>query len=384
MTWGAGHWLAFFIGLFLVLATASNLIRTLVVPRAMVSRYSVTVAQRGVRRVFLVVAERFKTYESKDRILAMSAPVSLLVVLMVWLFLFGVGYGLILWAFVHGSVMDAMREAGSSMLTLGFASTPGRAGTLLDFFAAFTGLIVIALQIAYLPTIYSAFNRRETLVTMLQSRAGAPAWGPEILARHQLVGLVGNLPDFYAEWERWAAEVAESHTTYPVLISFRSPHPLRSWALGLLAVLDSAALYLALSPQRAPTEARLCLRMGFTALRYIADASRIPYDPDPFPDDPIQLPYDEYLRGIERLREIGFEMERTPEEAWPDFRGWRVNYEAISYELMERIVAPPGPWSGERTRLRGLTIEPQRPADRRPNDPESKKTPKISRFGWHA
>ena len=384
MTWQVGHWIALIVGLTLVFGTASSLIRTLVVPRALISRLSVTVARQGVRRTFLFIAGRFNSYEAKDKILALSAPVSLIVILMAWLALFGLGYGLILWAFIDGSLVAAMREAGSSMLTLGFASTPGRAGTLLDFFAAFTGLIVIALQIAYLPTIYSAFNRRETLVTMLQSRAGAPAWGPEILARHQLVGLVGNLPDFFAEWERWAAEVAESHTTYPVLISFRSPHPLRSWILGLLAVLDSAALYLALSPKSAPTEARLCLRMGFTALRYIADVSRIPYDPDPFPDDPIELSFDDYLVGIERLREVDFEMERTPEEAWAHFCGWRVNYEAIAYELMERVVAPPGPWSGERSRLRGVTIQPLRPADRRPNDPDNKKAPKISRFGWHA
>lgn len=384
MTWQVGHWAALGVGLFLVIGTASSLIRTLVVPRALIPRLSITGARRGVRQIFLFVSGWFRNYETKDKILALSAPVSLIVQLMVWLALFGLGYGLILWAFIDGTLVAAMREAGSSMLTLGFASTPGRAGTMLDFFAAFTGLIVIALQIAYLPTIYSAFNRRETLVTMLQSRAGAPAWGPEILARHQLVGLVGNLPDFYAEWERWAAEVAESHTTYPILISFRSPHPLRSWILGLLAVLDSAALYLALAPKSAPTEARLCLRMGFTALRYIADVSRIPYDPDPFPDDPVQLSIDEYITGIARLREVDFEMERTPEEAWADFRGWRVNYESIAYELMERVVAPPGPWSGERSRLRGVTIQPQRPADRRPNDPDSNKTPKTSRFGWHA
>ena len=376
------HWVAFAAGLFLILGTVGSVIRTLVVPRALISRLSVTVARRIVRQSFLFLAARFNSYEIKDKILALSAPVSLIVLLIVWLGLFGLGYGLILWAFIDGSFLGALREAGSSLFTLGIASTETRSATIIDFFAAFTGLIVIALQIAYLPTIYAAFNRRETLVTMLQSRAGAPAWGPEILARHHIVGLVDNLPEFYAEWEQWAAEVAESHTSYPVLITFRSPHPLRSWALGLLAVLDSAALYLALSPKKAPTQARLCLRMGFTALRYIADVSRIQYDPDPFPNDPIQLPYDDYLKGIERLREVDFPMERSPEEAWPHFRGWRVNYESISYELMERIVAPPGPWSGERTRLRGATIEPQRPADRTPEDPQNEKAPKVAGFGW--
>ena len=376
------HWGAFAVGLFLVLGTTSSLIRTLVVPRALISKLSVTVARRIVRQTFFFIAARFNSYEIKDKILALSAPVSLIVLLIVWLALYGLGYGLILWAFIDGSFFAALREAGSSMLTLGIASTSEGSATIIDFFAAFTGLIVIALQIAYLPTIYAAFNRRETVVTMLQSRAGAPAWGPEILARHQLVGLIGNLPAFYTEWERWAAEVAESHTTYPVLITFRSPHPLRSWILGLLAVLDSAALYLALSPKSAPTEARLTLRMGFTALRYIADVSRISYDPDPLPTDPVELPYDDYLRGIERLREVDFPMERSPEEAWPHFRGWRVNYESIAYELADRIVAPPGPWSGERSRLQGVTIVPQRPADRTPDDPQNERAPKVAGFGW--
>ena len=377
-------WGAMAVGLFLVLGSASSLIRTLVVPRALISKLSVIVARRIVRKSFLVIASRFNDYETKDKILAYSAPVSLIVLLIVWLGLFGLGYALILWALVDGPFLDALREVGSSIFTLGIVSSDAGAATVIDFIAAFTGLIVIALQIAYLPTIYAAFNKRETLVTMLQSRAGAPAWGPEILARHHIVGLVDALPEFYAEWERWAAEVGESHTTYPVLITFRSPHPLRSWALGLLAVLDSAALYLALSPNKAPTQARLCLRMGFTALRYIADVSRIPYDADPFPEDPIQLTYEEYMHGIERLRMVDFPMERTPEEAWPHFHGWRVNYEAVAYEVMDRIVAPPGPWSGERTRLRGMTIEPQRPADRRPDDPSSQNAPKVSRSGWHA
>ena len=375
---------AFVVGLIVVVGTAGSLIRTLVVPRSLTSRLSVVVARRMVRAFFIFLANRFKTYEVKDKILALAAPVSLIVLLIAWLALFLVGYGLMLWAFAGGSIAEAFRESGSSMLTLGIAANDERASTVIDFFAALTGLIVIALQIAYLPTIYSAFNRRETLITMLQSRAGAPAWGPEILARHQLVGLTGNLPDFYTEWERWAAEVAESHTTYPVLIWFRSPHPLRSWILALLSVMDSAALYLALCPTSAPTQARLCLRMGFTSLRYIADATNIPYDPDPFPTDPISLTYEEYLHGVDRLNETGFPMERSPEEAWDHFKGWRVNYESLAYEVSNRVVAPPGPWSGDRKSLRGVTVEPQRPPDRRPGDQASQQLPKITKFGDHA
>jgi hypothetical protein len=198
------------------------------------------------------------------------------------------------------------------------------------------------------------------------------------------VGLMDELSDLYTDWERWAADVTESHTNYPVLVYFRSPHPLRSWVIGLLAVLDAAALQLSLSPSTTPTDARLCLRMGFTCLRSIADLLRLPYDPDPLPDDPIELTYEEFLGGVHRLEEVDFPIERAPEEAWPHFKGWRVNYEAVAYALADLVIAPPGPWSGPRRHLPGLAIVPQRPPDRQPDDPGAESRPKATRFGWHA
>ena len=101
--------------------------------------------------------------------------------------------------------------------------------------------------------------------------------------------------------------------------------------VGLLAVLDSAALYLALCPSAAPTQARLCLRMGFTCLRDIARSLGVAYDPDPLPEDPIELTFEEVLGGVHRLEAVGFTLERSPEEAWPHFKGWRVNYEAVAH-----------------------------------------------------
>lgn len=206
-------------------------------------------------------------------------------------------------------------------------------------------------------------------MTLLQSRAGVPAWGPEILARHQLVNLLGNLRPLYLEWEHWSADVAESHTNYPVLVFFRSPHPLRSWVLALLAVLDAAALHLAFCPTTAPTEARLCLRMGFTCLRDIAVALRLPFDPDPMPTDPIALTPEEFQAGVDRLVQMGFPLERTPEEAWPHFRAWRVNYESIAYTLAEMTTSAAGPWSGQRRR--DGTITPAPPVNRTPEDPQA-------------
>lgn len=367
------RWAGFAVGVFMILGCAVSVGYTLVIPRGVGSRLSVLVGRRMVRSTFIFIADRFDSYETKDRVLAVAGPAALLAIFLVWLVAFLLGYSLLIWPLDHISFAHALREAGSSIFTLGIDASHRSGATVVDYMAAATGLFVVALEIAYLPTIYGAFNRRETLVTLLQSRAGSPAWGPEILARHQLVGIMDNLAAFYADWEQWAADVAESHSNYPVLIHFRSPHPLRSWIVALLAVLDSAALYQAFDPDVAPSEARLCIRMGFVCLRDIADALKIPYEADPMPDAPLQLTWEEFLQGVERLREAGFPLDRTPEEAWPHFRGWRVNYEGLAYGLAHTVHAAPGPWSGDRRRIG--TITPVPPVDRRPDDPEGARNP---------
>ncbi len=222
------------------------------------------------------------------------------------------------------------------------------------------------MQIAYLPALYAAFNRREALVAMLASRAGEPSWGPEILVRHQLVGIVDSLPDFYGQWEQWAAEFSESHSTYPVLLLFRSPDPWSSWILALLSVLDAAAMQLALNPSTAPSQARLSLRMGFTALQRISEGIGWDYERDPMPDDPLQLTAEEFARAVGLLHDVGFITEREADEAWPHFRGWRVNYETLAYRWADRVLAPPAPWSGTRTGLREQNVTPRRPPHRAP------------------
>jgi hypothetical protein len=256
------------------------------------------------------------------------------------------------------------------MFTLGLARSARFTNDTIVIAAAASGFVVIALQIAYLPALYSAFNRRESLITMLASRAGEPSWGPEILIRHQLVGIVDSLPDFYGQWEQWAADFSESHSTYPVLLLFRSPDPWSSWAIALLSVLDAAAMQLALNPTTAPSQARLSLRMGYTALRRISDALGWSYEPDPLPDDPISLTPAEFERAVRLLQEVGFATEREPDEAWPHFRGWRVNYEDLAYRWAARVMAPPAPWSGPRPGLGPQVITPQRPPHRSPDSPE--------------
>jgi hypothetical protein len=354
------------LGGLIIVAVWMNVAVTLLIPRGRVG--FIKVVDRFVDRGYTLALRLVRSWERRDGLLASQPAVTLGALLVTWLAGFVVGFGLLLWL-PGGSFPAAVREAGSSLFTLGFADRSAAAPSVIDFFAAASGLVIVALQIAYLPTMYSAYNRRETEVTLLRPRAGSPAWGPELLARAQLVHGVEQLTALYAGWERWAADVAESHTSYPVLLRFRSPEPHSSWVISQLAVLDAAALHMAACPASAPFEARLCLQMGFSGLRQLTRTLRIPIAEDPRPDDPIRLTWEEFLQGWERITAVGFPVERTAEDAWPHFRGWRVNYEAATYLLASGLDVVPARWSGPR-RHGGDAIEPRELANRTPEHPD--------------
>src|SRR5215470_565519 len=360
-----GRWIAATVGIVLVLTTWTSVVGTLIVPRP-VRSWLTRWVDRTVNRAFRLVTSAIPEYRRRDRVLATQAAAILLTQLAAWLGTSLIGFWLLLWPFEPRGISTAFTEAGSALFTLGFARPIGPAPIAIVTAAGATGLVIVTLQIAYLPTLYAAFNRRETEVALLNARAGVPSWGPELLARtHYALGsgvsTVDTLPDLYARWEVWAADVAESHTTYLPLVRFRSPRPLSSWVTALLAVLDSAALYLALSPKAAPAvPARLCLRSGFLCFNQIAVAMSIQVPDERNPGDTISLTYEEFLDAIERMRYVDFPIERDPAEAWPEFVGWRVNYERSAYGVAAAVDAVPAMWSGPRHQ-RTEAIRPIRP-----------------------
>jgi hypothetical protein len=358
----AGRIVAALIGGLLVVAAGYSVTGTLIVSRSvssrltrLVDRFVVGAYRLGAKKVInFDQMEPLVAYRRMDRLLATQAAAILLTQLAAWLIVAYVGFALLLWPFATRGVVSAFIDAGSSLFTLGFAVPAGAVPAVFVFLAAATGLVIVTLQIAYLPTLYAAFNRRETEVALLNSRAGVPSWGPELLARtHYALGTglstLDTMPALYTQWERWTADVAESHTTYLPLVRFRSPRPLSSWVTALLAVLDSAAMFLALSPKAAPEiPARLCLRGGFQCFNRVAQAMGIDVPDEPDPGAGIRLTYDEFIDAVDRMREVDFPIERDPAEAWPDFVGWRVNYEKAAYALAAKVDAVPALWSGPR------------------------------------
>lgn len=357
-------WVGFAVGLLLVMSTLMSVAGTLVVPRAVNSPIS-RMVEWLLDIAFLFMARRVRSFGRRDRILAWQAPLSLLIRLAVWLGLLILGYALLLLPSLKGLLGQAFSEAGSSIFTLGYAVPASGDSTTLEYLAAFTGLVVIGLQVGYLPTLYAAFNKRETEVTLLASRAGVPSWGPELLVRTRWGIRDGNiapvLETLFFSWERWAAEVAESHTTYLALARFRSPHPLSHWLTSLIAVMDAAALHLSLAPSVEPKQApRLALRMGFVALDQIARTMGQPVPGEPEADTPVSLTYDDFRHASAMLREVDYPVDRSDDEAWPHFRGWRANYDATALLLAKQLDAPPALWTGTR-RWPSTPIAPRRP-----------------------
>jgi hypothetical protein len=354
------------VGALLVVTVGASVVGTLIVPRV-VGGWLSSWAHPPVVRTYRLMTSGIADYRRRDRFLALEAASILIAQLVGWLAVSLVGYALLFWPFVSGGVTSAFAASGSSLFTLGFSVPPGGAPKVLVCIAAASGLVIVSLQIAYLPTLYSAFNRRETEVALLNARAGVPSWGPELLARtHYALGsgvsTLDSLPELYARWERWAADVAESHSAYVPLVRFRSPKPLSSWVTALLAMLDSAALF----PQSAPVvPARLFLRGGFLCLNQIADAVGIHVPDDPDPSSHISLTYQEFLDAVERMREVEFPIERDPADAWPDFVGWRLNYERAAYSLAAEIDVVPALWSGPR-KTQDRAIPPVRPPQGHP------------------
>jgi hypothetical protein len=350
----AGRSLAAVAGGGLVIAAWASVIGTLVVPRR-ASGWVTRWTDRIVDWAFTVAGGTGADYRRRERVRVAQGVTLLIVQFVVWLGSSLIGFSLLLWPFVTGGITHAFTVAGGSMTTLGFSASAGTIPPAIVFAAAASGLVIVAPQIAYLPALYGAYIRRETEVALLNTRAGEPSWGPELLARTSLTESEASasetLSGLYAQWERWAVDVAESHSAYLPLVRFRSSDPRTSWVTALLAVLDSAALFEALSPKSLPVPARHCLRAGYLCFRQIARAMHLDAPEDPHPDDPIALSYEEFLDAVTHLRNAGWPIQRDLAEAWAHFHGWRVNYEQAAYALAFAVDAPPALWSGPRRHL---------------------------------
>ena len=337
----------FALGAYLVFRTCISALRTFVLPRSAPDRFNRTTFI-VMRQLFELRKKRLTTYLERDRAMELYAPLSLVALLVVWLLSINLGYIAMNWAIDAQSWYEAFKISGSSLLTLGFALVDNFPTTVLVFSEATIGLILIALLIAYLPTIYSAFSRREAAVTMLEVRAGSPPSAVEMIIRFSRLKRFNEFNRMWISWEAWFVDIEESHTSLAALSFFRSPQPHRSWVVAAGAVLDCASLVLSSIDIPRDTQADLCIRAGYLSLRYISNFFQIPYNPNPAPDDPISVSRAEFEAALDEMAEAGVPLKPDREQAWRDFTGWRVNYDTVLLALAELTMAPPARWSSDR------------------------------------
>jgi len=341
------HIVVFLLGASLIVYTLGSAIRTFVLPRSSADMLSFMVFL-VIFRIISIGLIPVHAYERKDRIMAFYAPVSLLALPVVWLALVLVGYMGMFWALGVSSWWVAFTVSGSSLLTLGFAQVNDFFKILLTFSEAAIGLLLVALLISYLPTMYSAFSRRETAVTMLAVRAGTPPSAVTMLTRYYSLQKLDKLTQLWETWEMWFADIEESHTSLAALSFYRSPRPQNSWITAAGAVLDAASLITSTVDMPHDPQADLCIRAGFLALRHIADFFSIPHNPNPQPEDPIRITREEYDVACDELARQGIPLKADREQAWRDFAGWRVNYDTVLIGLATLTMAPEARWSSDR------------------------------------
>jgi hypothetical protein len=350
------RWIALPAGIVILLWTLLDVFRTLVMPRAArgrfrLSRFLFTPIWRPWRWIGL----RRKTTQARERVLATAAPFFFFVLLVGWVSLALVGYALILWSpgFAHGMGSDqsfgyAMYSSGTSMLTLGFGGGGATGWTrAIAVIAAATGLGLFAVVIAYLPVLYQAFNRREVGVLMLDTRAGSPPSGPELLHRMGGAALASSLPELFTEWERWVADVLETHMSYPLLVMFRSPHDNTSWVTSLASVLDAATLIIT-SVQGEPDErAKLLYGTGVHAIEDLFYYLRLT-------EREAVIQRDEFDDVLRDMQDEGFSI-RPMDEAFVGFTEKRAKYAPRLDAIVLMLAAPPGLWIGDRSFLGART-----------------------------
>ena len=342
--------LVFLLGALLVSLTLISAFKTLVLPRG--SRDFLThLAFKFTWLIFLPAMHFARSFKQRDRVMAFYAPLTLMLLPATWLLLLLSAYMMMYWAVGVRPLAEAFLLSGSSLFTLGFARADTPFVLSLVFTEAALGLSMVALLIAYLPTMYSAFQRREQAVNLLEVRAGSPASAVEWIQRAYRIKWLETMGEQFGSWENWFADLEESHTTLSPLVFFRSPQADRSWITASGAVLDTAAMMLAVvDVQFEDVEAQLCLRAGYLALRRISDVFGISYNSDAgYPDEPISISREEFLAACAILAESGVPLNSDLEQGWLSFAGWRVNYDRPLLALAALTRAPYAPWSSDRS-----------------------------------
>jgi voltage-gated potassium channel Kch len=301
------------ISVLLILAILLDAFEVVVLPRRVTRR--IRFARVFYRLTWLpsaALARRIHSSRRRETFLGFFGPLSLILLLSVWAVGLIFGFAALHWSL--GSPLNAVeaRESfgtyayfsGTTFFTLGYGDVTPSAplGRALAVVEAGVGFGFLALIIGYLPVIYQAFSRREASISLLDARAGSPPSAGELLRRHGQN--IQELDQLLRDWEHWAADLLESHLSYPVLCYYRSQHNNQSWLTALTAVLDASALVMVGMDGASKRQARLTFAMARHA---VVDLAQI-FNTAPCEPVPDRLPPDELKRLRSALSAVGVKL----------------------------------------------------------------------------
>lgn len=345
----------FVAGVLVVLIILVDVFQSVVLPRPIVgsrvgiARALVYVTWRAWRRF----CESISSPMVRERRLGLYAPAVLIMLLALWVALLTFGYGLVLYALrdqlqpAPQSVWEAIYFAGTSLLTIGFGDIVAKSpvARAVAVIAGGTGLVIVALAITFVFSLYAFFQRRELLVTTLDERAGAPPSGVALLETHGRLGMVDDLVRIFTSWELWAAEVLDSHLAYPLLGFFRSSHDNESWVSALGALLDAATLCMTTVEGVPVGPATMMRSVGAHLVEDVTAYFGLPHEHDP------GVERSEFDEARARLAAAGFRL-REAEAAWGQFTTLRGEYSGDLNAMAGFWAVPPAQWIGDRSALR--------------------------------
>ena len=331
--------------LFIVLLDA---FQTIILPRRATGRFRLTnVFYALTWNPWAFVAGRMRNPRHRETFFSYYGPMSLILLLVVWAALMVLGFALLFYAlgspFTDSSHMprffNDIYVSGTTIFTLGLGDVIPQSNwsRSLIVLEAGTGFGFLAAVMGYFPVLYSAFSRREMIISLLDARAGSPPTAAELLRRHSYEGADKALAALLNEWERWSAELLESHLSYPLLCYFRSQHNNQSWLSALTAILDTSALLIAGVRGPEARQAQLTFAMARHAM---VDLSQI-FSCKPLNNVPDRLPPERYQRLFDQLCQSGITVCRDSLSS-DRLRELRVLYEGYA-EALSRYLAMPLP-----------------------------------------